>query len=55
MKALTATAFALILSTSSAFAGNCSEHNKANLEAMPCQAGYTWDENAGGCVEAPNA
>ena len=51
MKALTATAFALILSTSFAFAGNCLEHNKANLEAMSCQAGYTWDENAGGCVE----
>jgi hypothetical protein len=55
MKALTATAFALILSTPSAFSGNCSEHNKANLEAMSCQVGYTWDENAGGCVEAPNA
>ena len=55
MKAVTATVFALILSTSSVFAGNCSEHNKANLEAMSCQTGYTWDENAGGCIEAPNA
>jgi hypothetical protein len=55
MKAVTATAFALILSTSSVFAGNCSEHNKVNSEAMSPQTGYTWDENAGGCVEAPNA
>ena len=54
MKALTATAFALILSTSSVFAGNCSEHNKATLEAMSSQTGYTWDENAGECVETPN-
>ena len=55
MKAITATAFALILSTSSVFAGGCSKHNKANLEAMSCQIGFTWDENAGECVEAPNA
>ena len=55
MKAITATAFALILSTSSVFAGGCSKHNKANLEAMSCQTGFTWDENAGECVEAPNA
>ena len=55
MKEFTATAFALILSTSAAFAGNCSEHNKANLEAMSCQPGYNWDENAGECFEAPNA
>ena len=55
MKAVTATAFALILSTSSVFAGNCSEQNEAKLEAMSCQTGYTWDENAGGCGEAPNA
>ena len=54
MKAVTATAFALILSTSSVFAGNCSEHNKATLEAMQRQTGYTWDENAGECVETPN-
>ena len=55
MKAVTAAAFALISSTASVFAGNCSEHNKVNLEAMSCQTGYTLDENAGGCVEAPNA
>ena len=55
MKAATATAFALILSTSSVFAGNCAKHNTANLEATSCQTGYTWDENASGCVEAPNA
>ena len=55
MKAVTATAFALILSTSSVFGGNCAEHKKGSLEAMSCQTGYTWDENAGGCVEAPSA
>ena len=54
MKAITVSVFALILTSTSSFAGGCSKHN-ANLEAMACQVGYTWDEEAEACVEAPQA
>ena len=58
MKAISISVFALILANTatSSFAGGCSKHNgDANLEAMACQAGYTWDEEAEACVEAPQA
>ena len=35
-------------------AGGCSKDN-ANLEAMACQIGYTWDEEGEASVEAPQA
>tara|TARA_B100001173_G_scaffold253394_1_gene224761 strand:+ start:131 stop:298 length:168 start_codon:yes stop_codon:yes gene_type:complete len=47
--------FALIMTATSSFAGNCSKHNKANLEAMACTAGYTWDETAAECVKDASA
>ena len=32
-------------------AGNCANHNKANLEAMSCEAGFTWNETKAECVQ----
>ena len=56
MKAITVSCFALILTTTSSFAGGCSKHNHdVSLEAMACQAGYTWDEEVEACVETPQA
>lgn len=51
MKFLSATIFILTISASSLFAGNCAKHNKANLEAMACEVGFTWNENASECVQ----
>ena len=51
MKKVTVGIFALILTSTSSFAGNCSKHNKANLEAMACEAGFTWNETASECVQ----
>ena len=54
MKAISVSVFRLILTSKSSFVGGCSKHNHdANLEAMACQFGYTWDEEA--CVEALQA
>ena len=54
MKAISVSVFGLILTSKSSFVGGCSKHNHdANLEAMACQFGYTWDEEA--CVEALQA
>jgi hypothetical protein len=55
MKKVTVGIFALILTSTSSFAGNCSKHNKANLEAMACTAGYTWDETVAVCVKDASA
>ena len=55
MKIISVGVFALILTATSSFAGNCSKHNKANLEAMACTAGYTWDETATECVKDASA
>ena len=55
MKTVSVGIFALILATTSAAAGNCSKHNKANLEAMACTAGYAWDENTAACVKDASA
>ena len=55
MKAISAGVFALILTASSSFAGGCSKHNNTNLEAMSCQVGFTWDDDAKECVQAPQA
>ena len=54
MKTISVSVFALILTTTSSFAGGCSKHNH-DLEAMACQVGTTWDEEAEACVEAPQA
>ena len=51
MKFISATIFTFTISASSLFAGNCAKHNKANLEAMACEAGFTWNETAAECVQ----
>ena len=55
MKTIAVSVFALILTATSSLAGNCSKHNDINLEAMSCQAGYTWDAETETCVQAPQA
>ena len=51
MKALSTSIFILTMTTSSLFAGNCAKHNKANLEAMACEAGFIWNETSAECVK----
>ena len=51
MKALSRSIFILVMTASSVFAGNCSKHNKANLEAMACESGFTWNETTAECVK----
>ncbi len=53
MKIVSTAIFTLILSTSAVLAGNCAKHNA--LEAMSCQVGYIWDDEAKVCVQAPQA
>ena len=55
MKEISVAVFAHILTASTSFAGGCSKHNNANLEAMSCQIGYTWRDEAKECVQAPQA
>ena len=55
MKTIAVSVVALILTATSSLAGNCSKHTAVNLEAMSCQAGYTWDAEAETCVKAPQA
>ncbi len=56
MKTIIIGIFTVIISSTASLAGGCSKHNHdANLEAMACQAGYTWDSEAEACVEAPQA
>ena len=51
MKVLSVSIFILTMTTSGLFAGNCAKHNKENLEAMACEAGFTWNETSAECVE----
>ena len=51
MKIVSASIFVLTMTASSLFAGNCAKHNKANLEAMSCEAGFTWNETKAECVQ----
>ena len=51
MKVLSASIFILTITTSSLFAGNCAKHDKANLEAMAGEAGFTWNETSAECVK----
>ena len=51
MKALSTSIFILVMTASSAFAGNCAKHNKTNLEAMACESGFTWNETTAECVK----
>ena len=51
MKALSISIFILTMTASSVFAGNCAKHNKANLEAMACEAGFIWNETSAECVK----
>ncbi len=49
MKALSTAFFALILSTSFAAADGCGNHSKDT--AMQCEAGQTWDDKLGVCLD----
>ena len=51
MKVLSRSIFILVMTASSVFAGNCAKHNKAILEAMACEAGFTWNETKAECVQ----
>ena len=51
MRIVTASCFILTMTASSLLAGNCANHNKANLEAMSCEAGFTWNETKAECVQ----
>ena len=51
MKTLSTSIFILTMTASSLFAGNCAKHNKANLEVMACEAGFTWNETSAECVK----
>ena len=51
MKALSKSIIILTMTASSVFAGNCAKHNKANLEAMACESGFTWNETTAECVK----
>ena len=51
MKTISASIFILTVTASSLLAGNCANHNKANLEAMSCEAGFTWNETKAECVQ----
>ena len=57
MKTVTASFFVLIMTATSSFAWGegCASKNKANLQAMSCEAGWSWDEQAGECVETPTS
>ena len=51
MKKISVSLFVLTMTASSLFAGNCAKHNKANLEAMSCESGFTWNETKAECVQ----
>ncbi len=51
MKTLSTGIFILTMTASGVFAGNCAKHNKANLEAMACESGFTWNETLAECVK----
>ena len=51
MKIVSTSIFVLTMTASSLFAGNCAKHNKANLEAMSCEAGFSWSETKAECVQ----
>tara|TARA_B100001057_G_scaffold119919_1_gene118599 strand:+ start:1171 stop:1350 length:180 start_codon:yes stop_codon:yes gene_type:complete len=51
MKVASVSIFILTMTASSLFAGNCAKHNKSNLEAMACEAGFTWSETTSECVQ----
>ena len=58
MKTVTASLFVLIMTATSSFAwgeGGCASKNKANLQAMSSEAGWSWVEQAGECVETPTS
>ena len=57
MKTVTGTLFVLIMTATSSFAGGagCASKDKINLQAMSCAAGWSWDEQAGECVETPTS
>ena len=58
MKTVVSSVFILIMTATSSFSwgeGGCASKNKANLQAMSCDAGYSWSEEAGECVQDVSA
>ena len=51
MKVLSASIFIIGMTSSALFAGNCTKHNKSNLEAMACEPGFVWNETKAECVQ----
>ena len=51
MKNISASFLILTMTASSLVAGNCAKHNKANLEAMACETGFTCNEASSECVQ----
>jgi hypothetical protein len=51
MRVLAASFLIINITASNLFAGNCAKHNKANLEAMACESGFTWNETLAECVK----
>jgi len=49
MKTLTASLFALVLSTSFALADGCDSHSKE--ASLSCEVGQAWNEEAQQCVD----
>ena len=49
MKTLTASLFALVLSTSFALADECDSHSKE--ASLSCEVGQAWNEEAQQCVD----
>ena len=58
MKTFAISTFVLIMTATNSFAwgeSGCASKNKANLQAMSCATGYSWNEEAGECVPDANA
>ena len=51
MKTLTASLFALVLSTSFALADGCDSHSHSKEASLSCEVGQAWNEEAQQCVD----
>ena len=45
----------MVLTATGSLAGNCTKHNKTNMEAMSCEVSYTRDEVSAACVRDASA
>ena len=57
MKTLTASLFVLIMTATSSITGGAgsASQDKVNMQALSCEAGWSWDEQAGEYVETPTS